>query len=192
MDKEKTIIQAIYYLVKAKGSLDKRSALKLLFFADRYHLRRYGRMITKDTYYAMRNGAVPSLAKDLLKAGNIEIEKVVTDYRDKFLILLREYDIEAVEEVKPDDLDHLSKSDIEALEFSLNNFGRFDSDRLWELTHIYPEWKRFERRFLEDRNGREKILVDDFFEDSLIEDDPFNTIPKDIVQINKEFYNGFF
>src|SRR5947208_11944301 len=40
---------------------------KVLFFADRNHLRDYGRPVTGDLYIAMADGPVPSRAYDVLK-----------------------------------------------------------------------------------------------------------------------------
>jgi hypothetical protein len=40
-------------------------ALKLAFFADRFHLRQFGRPITNDECHAMEYGPVPSGCKDL-------------------------------------------------------------------------------------------------------------------------------
>lgn len=40
-------------------------ALQLVYFADRYHLRKFGRPITNDEYFAMPYGPVASGAKDI-------------------------------------------------------------------------------------------------------------------------------
>lgn len=53
-----------YFAIKNGGEIDKLHALKLVFFADRYHLRKYGRPITNDQYWAMRFGPVASGVKD--------------------------------------------------------------------------------------------------------------------------------
>src|SRR5438094_6949292 len=45
--------------------LNKMKALKLLFFADRYHLRKYGRLVSDCAYFAMKNGPVASEAKNV-------------------------------------------------------------------------------------------------------------------------------
>jgi hypothetical protein len=42
-------------------------AYKLLWLADRYHLRQYGRTITGDTYFALPLGLIPSDAKNILE-----------------------------------------------------------------------------------------------------------------------------
>ena len=40
---------------------------KILWFADLYHLKKYGRTVTGDTYIAMNNGPVPSVLYDEMK-----------------------------------------------------------------------------------------------------------------------------
>ncbi|GAI80273.1 unnamed protein product, partial [marine sediment metagenome] len=41
--------------------------------------------------------------------------------------------------------DELSKSDKDALDFAVEHFGSFDQFQLAEITHDYPEWKKFEK-----------------------------------------------
>src|SRR5262249_34072379 len=61
--------QALNYFARkaATGAppreMNKMKALKLLFFADRYHLRKYGRPVSECEYFAMKNGPVASEAK---------------------------------------------------------------------------------------------------------------------------------
>ena len=43
--------------------LNKMKALKLLFFADRYHLRKYGRSVSDCVYFAMKHGPAASEAE---------------------------------------------------------------------------------------------------------------------------------
>ena len=54
-----------FFALSASGRMNKLKALKLVFFADRYHLRLYGRPITNDRYLAMKYGPVASSCKDL-------------------------------------------------------------------------------------------------------------------------------
>src|SRR5437016_8911438 len=63
--------QALNYFAHKSASgaptrrLNKMKALKLLFFADRYHLRKYGRPLSDCAYFAMKNGPVGSEAKNI-------------------------------------------------------------------------------------------------------------------------------
>lgn len=47
-----------YFAIQNGGEIEKLQALKLIYFADRYHLRKYGRPITNDQYWAMNFGPV--------------------------------------------------------------------------------------------------------------------------------------
>ncbi len=49
-----------FFAAKAGGKINKMKALKLVFFADRYHLRKYGRPVVGDEYLAMNYGPVAS------------------------------------------------------------------------------------------------------------------------------------
>lgn len=61
-------------------------AYKLLWLADRYHLRQHGRTITGDSYYAIPFGIVPSDAKCLLENEKTKL-KDPKGYKNKYLIL---------------------------------------------------------------------------------------------------------
>ena len=67
LDVEKAT-QALNFFARQEGaSIVKMKALKLVFFADRYHLRRYGRPVVRDKYKAMEYGPVASTAYDLIE-----------------------------------------------------------------------------------------------------------------------------
>ena len=64
----KKATQALNYLaMNFGGKINKMQAIKLIYFADRYHLRKYGRPVTNDEYVAMGYGSVGSKKKTLLK-----------------------------------------------------------------------------------------------------------------------------
>lgn len=60
-------IQAILYAANRLPPADMYCVLKALYFADKRHLHRYGRLIFGDRYVAMRLGPVPSAAYDIVK-----------------------------------------------------------------------------------------------------------------------------
>lgn len=179
----KTIIQSVYYLLDNQTKpLDKLSILKLIFFADRYHLRKYSRMITNDTYYAMKYGPVASNVKNILDFDFIgeDEKKYVEKYLKKENKL---FEINSSFEK----LDMLSKTDKEALDFAINSFGNHQTFDLVEITHQYPEWKRFESS-LDSGLTREKILMEDFFRNAAMNNDPFNCISQEVVNLSRDFY----
>ncbi|WP_428490771.1 Panacea domain-containing protein [Rhodopila sp.] len=61
---------------KEKRQLTQYDILKMLFLADKAHFNIYGRPITFDNYFAMKEGPVPSLAYDLLKQSQATMKRM--------------------------------------------------------------------------------------------------------------------
>lgn len=181
----RVVLESLYYLAKQLGRpIEKLAAVKLLFFADRYHLRKYGRLITEDTYYALPHGPVASnslgIINEVLTNESVGVDKLYLkpETTKSFSASDEEYV-----------LDYLSDTDKEALRFVVENFGHMDSWALRNLTHDYPEWKRFKHTLESENSKRELIVMSDFFEDAGIANDPFEeAIPKRAVELSKQFY----
>lgn len=178
-----TRIQAIDYIIRNSSdthSLDKISILKLLFFADRYHLRKYGRTISNDSYCAMQNGPVASKTYDLLKSISNEQELKkdgLYNIKSRGAFLERE------------DYDCLSDTDIEALDFSINNFSKFSPKELIRISRLYPEWKRFEKE-LAKTDTSYPIQIDDFFSEITEDTKEYEIISANQVALNQELVHG--
>ena len=124
-----------FFAIQQGGQINKMKALKLVFLADRYHLRKYGRMITNDNYLAMKHGPVPSTAKDIAEA-NDYLDDTIRDYSSEY-ISPENWDFKSKKEIDPT---VFSESDLEALSFAWNSFGCYDQFQLRDITHSYPEW----------------------------------------------------
>src|SRR6266581_2187863 len=126
---------------KSGGSINKMKALKLVYFADRYHLRKYGRPVVGDEYLAMNYGPVASGAKDLAEMSDFLGEEEAR-YAKRFIRPAES----AITYRSVADVDDkvLSESDREALEFAWKRFGRTAEFTLSKLTHRYPNWKKHE------------------------------------------------
>ncbi|MGA3266863.1 MAG: Panacea domain-containing protein [Verrucomicrobiota bacterium] len=154
--------QALNFLARqAGGRINKLKAIKLLFFADRYHLRKFGRPVSECTYFAMTHGPVASEAKEVAE-DDAMLSAPARDYARKFLERTSDYDYTSVADV---DKSVLSETDIEALTFAWENFGYLPKYQLRDITHQYPEWKRHERVL--KSGGRRRVAMDyaDFFTD---------------------------
>lgn len=111
---------------------------KTLYYADKKHLQDYCRFICGDQYEAMHNGAVPSKLYDIFK-----------DVRDKRSP--RYVDVNSGESFQVDknrivpqresNLDLLSKTDIECLNWAIDSFGRKSFKYLSDLSHEEPDYK---------------------------------------------------
>lgn len=189
----KNSIQAIDYLANNyphnENGINKMAILKLLFFAERYHLRKYGRMITNDTFYAMKHGPVASGARNILFFDDIDTDnkytKEILEEKDKYTFVSKF-------KLKDEDYDYLSETDKEALDFAIEKFGHLKEWDLVEETHKYPEWNRFKSLFNSQSISRESINMDDFFSPYISEDDPYKCIPMELVELSKEFYKTGF
>jgi uncharacterized phage-associated protein len=126
-----------FFAIKQGGQVNKMKALKLIFLADRYHLRKYGRLITNDTYVAMKHGPVPSTTRDIAEF-NDYLDEAEKHYSSHYV----ESDNLKLKSKKKIDVTVFSESDLEALNFVWDNFGHYDQFQLRDITHSYPEWKK--------------------------------------------------
>jgi uncharacterized phage-associated protein len=147
-----------FFASKEGGHINKMKALKLVYFADRYHLRKYGRLITNDSYVAMEHGPVPSSSRDIIESSDYLDESART-YAQEFL----ESSERTLSSVCKLDTNVLSDSDIEALEFAWKTFGHMNQFELRDQTHNYPEWKKFKKELESVRVMQMNLL--DFLKD---------------------------
>lgn len=188
----KITIQALDYIANkyhSNNKTNKMAALKLLFFAERYHIRKYAMMITDDTIYAMPRGPVSSAAKDILSFNEPD-DKHYTN------IILEEegkHFYKSKKEIKnQEEYELLAETNIEALDFSINSFGHLSEWELVDETHKYPEWLRYEKSFKDEITRRENIVDEDFFSELISKNDPYKVISQETVNLAKEIYiNGF-
>jgi len=173
--------------------MNKMKALKLVFFADRYHLRKYGRLVSSDNYVAMEYGPVGSTTRDVLQENEITLGKGFLDYVGQY-IQTQEYEFSCSKDV---DDDELSKSDVEALDFALKTFGHFSQYELADITHDYPEWKEYERylktnnsypidplKFFSDPDVSQSPHIQQFLDGK----DVFRLIDAELVESNKQHF----
>jgi hypothetical protein len=157
------ILQALYY-IQSKAPSDNESRfnrvylLKMMFMADRYHLRHYGCLATGDSYFAMKLGPVASSTLDILKNNWISVNSAEIGYLSA-IEELSEHDVR----IGPQGEDEFSKSVEIALDFALKEFGHYNWGELSEISHCYPEWKKHEAAI--QTAGRVQMDLRDFFDD---------------------------
>jgi uncharacterized phage-associated protein len=179
--KYETATQALNYLaVKSGGTINKMKALKLIFFSDRYHLRKYGRPVTNDEYLAMSYGPVASGVKDIAEM-SVFLDSKVEEYAKKSIQPEPRYNYRSLSAV---DTDVFSESEIEALNYAWDHFGCMSEFILADLTHQYPEWKRHEAALKSVSNVRMDYL--DFLEDPPNGRDPCCNLTADDKEIISE------
>ncbi|MBE0431787.1 MAG: SocA family protein [Dehalococcoidia bacterium] len=104
-------IEAILYLAHRISDSDIYGICKLLYLVDKTSLEKYGRFVFGESYSAMKEGATPSNAYDLLKeAARAPVNGLSVEGNQ--VVALREAD-----------LDCLSDSDIECLDRIIGIYG---------------------------------------------------------------------
>ncbi|HKV37598.1 MAG TPA: Panacea domain-containing protein [Blastocatellia bacterium] len=131
-DPEKALETVLYIARKAPKPTTYR-VLKILYFADKLHLQRFGRQICGDDYFALRSGPVPSQTYDMIKD--------VTDGRTSLFSThaCNSFEVDKhsnrITPLREPDTDLFSKSDIGCIEQSIAENGMLSFPQLREKSH---------------------------------------------------------
>jgi len=127
--------------------LTKLKAAKLLFFADKAHLLKYGRPILGDRYVSMDHGPVPSAALDLMNRliAPDEIddpvrEQLRTKLSVHWLLFAKNHPFRAKVHGEAA-YQHLSQSERDVLDEIIATYGRKPVGELIDLTHKEYAWR---------------------------------------------------
>lgn len=122
--KRQKTLAALLFICKNSpdGECDMYSLLKILYFAEKAHLLKYGRTITGDAIIAMKYGPVMSLAFDMLKPSKFDPNYF--DVQDN-----------AVEALKEPDMSYLSESDVACLKASFEENKDLGFTKLKNKSH---------------------------------------------------------
>lgn len=151
-------IEILVWIATERRGLDFYRILKVLFYADKWHLVRYGRPVLGDRYVAMENGPVPSAVYDMLKREPFLAPEIL-DFLTAAIRVERPDGIPRVFpcEGRTADMRLLSQTDVEALRLSLKKYGAMSFGELKRLTHA-------ERAYIEaPLNGEMSyaLMIDD-------------------------------
>lgn len=181
---DKKAIQALnFFAVKEGGRINRMKAFKLIWLSDRTHLRKFGRTILSDKYYAMKLGPVPSKTKNLSEDTSY-LHSELKVYRDSFIKTAGQYDIDSI--CNPD-MKVFSSSDIEVMEHVFITFGSRKEFKLSNFSHEFPEWKKFDSYFKVNESGSKRMDYADFFTDSPESLKYFNE-PEELLKLSKEVF----
>lgn len=185
---DERIIQVLDYIAgNLPGKkINKLTALKLVYLADRYHLRKYATPILWDSYYAMKYGPVASRTKRLIE--DICTNPHLTDYisveesachtqsgsRIMFISSSRSYNAAQI-----------STTEKEALDSALAQWSLHDN--LVDFTHLFPEWQTAKARI---DNGARRVRMDysQFFNPCSVKGCEYCDIPDDTLALNREVF----
>lgn len=134
-------LELILYVVKRLPHPSFHSVSKVLYFADRQHLSRYGSLLSGDTYVAMRYGPVPSGIYNLLKAAAGRRELLIPAHWFELvshaLTVEGKHRLKALRDENPD---AISTAQRVCLDVSIKENGRLGFERLIRKSHD-AAWK---------------------------------------------------
>ncbi len=133
-------LQVVLYVSNRLQRKDFHKIFKIIYFADRGHLSKYGRAITGDTYIAMKDGPVPSKIDDIFKAVRGDSYFANSEEIVRFSKLFTVHDWFFIDPKQEPNLDYLSPTDIEELDESLSKYGSLSWDEIREKSHDYA-WR---------------------------------------------------
>jgi uncharacterized phage-associated protein len=147
-------VEAVLWFIKKKNINDLYSILKMVFESDKYHLNKYERPVTGDSYMAMEFGTVPKWLYNEA-CGNPNIDFV----RSGNHLYAKRNPITSM----------FSESDIEALEIGYKKYKNLDFNGVKAINHREPAWKKHEKKLKFSTSIN--IPFEDIVEDPILRED---------------------
>lgn len=126
IDRSKSINSLLYIIQSLQEKCigaDIHKVMKLMYFADRDHLVKYGFPITGDTYIKLPYGPVPSFSNYVARDENDDFKGLVS--REGNYLSINQHP----------DLDDLSNSEIKCINESIETYAAFSFDDLTKISH---------------------------------------------------------
>jgi len=137
-------IEVLLYIVSRRK--DMYSALKILFYADKMHLEKYGRLISGDNYAALEWGPVPSKTYDIIKTARGETKfHLDREFKEKIREAIGYMKIgnnHFIERKREPNLMLLSESDIECLDMANAKYGKLSFGEFVSISHEEGSYQR--------------------------------------------------
>jgi len=164
-------------------SIDKLKVLKLIWLADRVHLRKYWKLIAWDIYLAMPLWPVASWMKNIFDQNEEYLPKQAKKYIQEYL---HKY-THKVKSIKKVDYSLFSETNIEIIKEIYIKFWTKSWRELINITHNYPEWTKFEEKINNWIISQAQMNYFDFFKNIPSQDSIFN-ISKDNLELSKDIF----
>ncbi|MDE5846251.1 MAG: SocA family protein [Muribaculaceae bacterium] len=145
----------LYIMQRFPEGVDYIKLFKILYFAQRDHLVRYGKVIVDDSFKALKHGPVPTytykglqIAEGKVLEGDFEYFLSGIEVRDKKVFAL----------VHPD-MDYISGADRRSLDASIDKYKDTDPYDLSDLSHD-SAWQEAILRMKDDPQKNFITLID--------------------------------
>ncbi len=158
------ILETLIFVSGHSPGKDIHHLLKVLYYADKLHLQKYGRPVTGDTYIKMNAGPVGSYAYDLLKQNNYLPENHLARINSA-LSIDRSGPYPVVHPRGGADIDYLSATDEECIKEAIKFCRDKNFHELCNETHLEKPWIKAELNkpmdyedFIDDVSNNKEVL----------------------------------
>lgn len=162
---EAKALEALALIARERPGLTPLFVSKVLFYAEKWHLNKYGRPIVGDTYIAMPRGPVPSTIKNYIDHNWDWIEK--PSGFDAAINIDRAQALPRLFGRREPNLAILSASDVECLRDAMRFCDGKTADQLSLLTHMEKAYHEAPanqpmdyENFIDDDNPHKEAIVD--------------------------------
>lgn len=118
--------------------------MKLLYFIDFTHIKKYGVSITNDTYCRLERGPVPTRIKNLIDG--ISVDPEWSALSDLISIEKREdrimHKVKCNEHFTEDDRDYFSPLEMNTIEIVCKRFANANTKTIVDASHNEAAWKK--------------------------------------------------
>ncbi len=153
IDKIKAVV--LYIVQNFEDGVDYIKLFKILYFAQRAHLAKYGKVIVDDSFRALKHGPVPTYTYKGLQIA--EGKKLLGDF-DDFLQNLIVKDKKVYATTNPD-LDYISGAEKRSLDASIEKYKDIDPYDLSVLSHD-SAWQEAIERMRDDPQKNFMTIID--------------------------------
>ncbi len=162
----------LYFAENTEGRfLGKTKLMKLFYFLDFMHLKRYGVPVTYDSYYHLEHGPIPTVIKNYVDTAEDDIDSsILSD-----TIEIERLEGQAIHRIKPlrkltDEAKNLfSENELETLERVCKRFGDKNKSYIEEASHKEAPWR--------------STHLGDFISYELAADDPDCEVSKEEIEM---------
>ena len=145
----------LYIMQSFPNGVDYIKLFKILYFAQRDHLARYGKVIVEDSFRALKHGPVPSYT---YKGLQIAEGKPLEGDFEEFLKTLSVRNQIVYADAKPD-MDYISGADKRTLDASIERYKDEDPYDLSDLSHD-SAWREAIMRMADDPQKNFITMID--------------------------------
>ncbi len=149
---EKVANAIIFFVEKNMECLGKTKLMKLMYFADKKHLEKYGRVVFYDDYRKLPRGPVASLTLNIISNTDAREGDDLKLYVDSFLNLV---DLQKVKNKETNSITKFipktafnnslfSKSELEIMENISKEYKNYTKEKISEESHLLKEYKNTE------------------------------------------------